>query len=360
MALKIWERYFLKEALKTFGMVLGCFYGLYVLIDFASRAGSQSLIHSKFHWGELLQYYLFEFIQRLDVFLPFALLIAAIKTLTRLNAQNELIALLASGVKMKALLRPFLLLGLFSVAAVYANYQYMIPYALQEIRHIRDVQALQKKKKANKIIVQSVPLKDHSVLLYQNYDASTELFFDAYWIKSFDEIYHMKYLSPKSKAPVGTFVDLIERKRDGKMQKTASYESREFPGMRFNKKVLLDTITPPEELSLTKLWQKMPKSGKPSSEKEAQLSAAFYQKLVSPWLCLIAMLGPAPLCVRFSRYFPVFFIYAVCIFGLAACYIILDASVVIGGRQVSSPFFAIVLPFIVIQGIVLWNYLRIK
>lgn len=356
---KIWERYFLKEVLKTFGMILFCFYGLYIVIDYASRAGSQSL-NSSTHWKEVMQYYLFELIQRLDVFIPFALLIATIRTLTRLNAQNELIALLSSGIKMKALLKPFLAFGLFFVAVLYLNQQYMIPYALQKIRHTRDIHQLHKNKKGNRISVQSVPLKDRTVLLYQSYDPAAELFFDAYWIKSFNEIYHIKRLSPKSKMPVGTYVDLIERTKNGKMQKTTSYERREFPEMRFNKRVLLDTITPPEELSLTKLWQSLPSAGKPSNEKQAQLAAAFYQKLVLPWFCLIAILGPAPFCVRFSRHFPVFFIYAFSIFGLAACYIILDASLVIAGRQVSSPLFAIITPFIVVQGIILWNYARLK
>jgi lipopolysaccharide export system permease protein len=357
---KIWERYFLKQTLKVFTLILGCFYGLYVLIDYASRSSSQNHFHSKFHFSELLQYYFFEFIQRMDVLLPFALLIATIRTLTLLNIQNELVALLAGGIKMKTLLRPFILLGLVCVAIVYANSQYMIPYALQEMRHIRDVHSFQKNNKKKKIIVQSVPLKNHSMLLFQDYDGVKELFFDAYWIKSFDQIYHMKYLSPKSKPPVGTFVDLIERNSDGKMVKVASYDTKTFTDLRFNKKVLLDTITPPDELSISKLWQKLPSKGAPSSEKEAQLSAAFYQKLVAPWFCLIAILGPAPLCVRFSRYFPVFFIYGLSIFGLAACYIVLDASVVIGGRQVTSPFWAILSPFIIVQGLVFWNYFRMK
>jgi lipopolysaccharide export system permease protein len=208
--------------------------------------------------------------------------------------------------------------------------------------------------------VQSIPLRDRSMLLFQTYDSDKQLFFDVYWIKSFDEIYHMKFLSPNAEVPTGTFVDKIERSRDGKMMKTDSYETKTFPDLKFKKKALLDTITSPEELPISKLWQKLPENGKPTSEKEAQISAAFYQKMVSPWLCLIAVLGPAPLCVRFSRYFPMFFIYGVSIFGLAACYIILDASVVIGGRQVMSPFWAIVSPFAIVLGIVGFNYVRLK
>lgn len=357
---KIWERYFIKQTVKVFVLILVCFYGLYFLIDYTSRSGSQFSFHSQFKLFELLHYYFHEFIQRLDVLVPFALLIATIRTLTQLNTQNELVALLASGTKMKTLLRPFILIGLTCVGAVYFNSQFLIPHALKEMRHTQDIHSLKKKKKKQNIFVQSVALKDNSVLLFQDYDSATEKFFDSYWIKSFNEVYHIKYLSPKPKIPLGTYVDHLVRNSSGSIEKVNSFESKAFPDMHFNRKVLLDTITPPEELSLSKLWSRLPPKGKSSSEKEAHLTTTFYQKLAMPWLSLLAVLGPAPLCVRFSRYFPVFYIYALSIFGLAAFYIIINASVILGSRQLLPPFLAIAPPFFLFMGVALLRFIRLK
>ena len=107
--MKIWERYFFFDTLKTLLFLLFAFSALFVLIDYASHTGSFHQNHIRFAFKEFLIYYGGELIQKSEVLLPFGILVATIRTLTRLNQQNELIALLAAGVKMKSLLRPFLL-----------------------------------------------------------------------------------------------------------------------------------------------------------------------------------------------------------------------------------------------------------
>src|SRR5262245_5420866 len=86
----IWGRYFVKETLKVLILFIVCFYGLYVLIDFSSHATSYHHHHIRFRLSELTSYYLSDFVKRLDVLLPFALLISTIKTLCSLNVHNEL------------------------------------------------------------------------------------------------------------------------------------------------------------------------------------------------------------------------------------------------------------------------------
>lgn len=355
--MKIWEKHFLGETIKVFLLIITCFYGLYILIDYSSHSYNHL---SHVPWIEVLYYYFREFVLRLDVFIPFALLIACIKTLTQLNTNNELVALMASGMKLKTLLRPFVFLGLLCTALIYLNTQFLLPQTLKDLRHVRDAHTLLKNKKRNHIFVQSVALKNRSTLLFQEYDASKEMFFDAYWIKTFDEIYRIKYLYPYAEVPSGKFVDHLVRNKDGKLEKAETFTEHTFPKMKFSKKVLLDTIIPPEELSYSKLWKKLPKHGNPPNEKESEMIATFSQKLVIPWLCLLAVIGPAPFCVRFSRYFPIFFIYALSIFGLVACYLIIEASVVLASRQVIPPHWAIGLPFFLVMGTFLWRYVKLK
>jgi len=130
-----------------------------------------------------------------------------------------------------------------------------------------------------------------------------------------------------------------------------SSQEKKFPAMRFSQQGLTETITPPDELSLFELWNQLPPTKETLSEKEAQKKTIFYRKLVLPWLCLLAILGPAPFCIRFTRQLPVFFIYAGSIFGLVAAYLIMNAATVLGERQVLQPAWAIWTPFILFTGL---------
>ncbi len=133
----IWERYFLRQFTQMFALFLGCFYSLYVLIDYASH--TSTFIHHKLQWQEIIRYYLFIFASRAEILLPLTLLIAFIHTICKLNAQYELIALMASGFSLKKLMRPFVVLGLSCVFLLYTNEQFFLPKALKKLRRIENV-----------------------------------------------------------------------------------------------------------------------------------------------------------------------------------------------------------------------------
>jgi len=339
--IKIWERYFLKETLKTFFLFIFCFYGLFVLVDYASHAASFHRGSTSFQWKVIGFYYLLEFIKRLEVLAPFALLLATVKTLTTLNVHNELIALMASGVKLKRLMRPFLLVGLFFTVLLYLNTELLLPHVLKQIKHMDNARSLTKHKNRNQPSVGHLVLEDGSTLLFQNYDSSKENFFDAYWIKSVDSIYRIKFLFPNKELPYGKFVDHLKRDRSGELKLENSHVKKGFPEIKFNKQTLFETITSPEEQSYSELWAKTPSMTNPQSEKQSQLVATYFYKLAMPWLCLLAVVGPMPYCIRFTRHLPLFSIYACSIFGLVAFYIIMDAALVLGERQALSPALAI-------------------
>ena len=115
--------------------------------------------------------------------------------------------------------------------------------------------------------------------------------------------------------------------------------------MHFNRGHTLENVMLPEVQSLSSLKEKLPAYGKELSEKEAYLLTTYYYKLALPWLCLLAVLAPAPFCVRFSRTLPVFFVYAFSIFGLVAFYLVMNAAVILGERQMFHPVFAVWVPF---------------
>lgn len=356
--MKIWQRYFILETLKVFFLITFCFYAFYVLLDYAMHSGS-SHYHARFSWGELTIYYFSAFVQNLNVIAPFALLISTIRTLLNLNVNNELVALMTGGVNIKKLLYPFLFLGLFLTFILYLNTELLLPKSLSGLRRLHDHHQLQKRKRSAQNFVQSIALKDNSTLVFLDFDAEKKTFADSFWIKSFDDIYKIKRLSPLSKPPRGYFVDHLTRDENGFLTKVESVEDLEFVEMKFNKKALLDTFVTPEELPIKALWKNLPPRNRNLTEKEATIITTFYQKLAMPWFGLLAVIAPIPFCVKIRRDLPIFLIYAFSLFGLAACFIVIDSAAILGVRQTTTPENAILLPFSLIMGSFLFRFFRV-
>jgi Predicted permeases len=337
----IWERYFLRETLKTFALFLFCFYGIYALIDYSNHASSFK--HYHFTILDVLKFYAYEFVSRMDVLIPFAILIACVRTLCSLNTHNELVALMASGITMKRLLLPFVAVGLFFTGIVYIGTEVLQPMAAKYNTQLDHSRAKAKQKKH--LPIQQLALEDNSSLIFQSYDTNSQYFFDTYWVRSVDDIYRIRKLYPYAEIPKGEVVERLQRNPQGNLVPTESHAEITFPTMRFNKEKLLNTVTTPDSQSLSTLKQQLPSHDEKLNEKEARLLTTYYYKWAIPWLCLLAVLAPAPFCVRFSRTLPVFFIYALSIFGLVSFYLVMDAAAVLGERQVASPLVAIWLPF---------------
>lgn len=356
----IWERYFLVEFIKVFLLFLFCFYGLYVLIDYASHTSALPHHQIQLRWQELSRYYLFVFASRAEILIPLALLIAFVKTVCTLNSHQELVALMAGGISLKVLMRPFVFIGLICMALLYLNEQILMPPALKKLRRMEDATKHQKVRHTPEVAVKHVILEDGSLLLFQLYDLAKEQFFDAYWIESVNSIYRIKFLSPQTSAPIGYFVDHLIRQPNGELLQQGAYKQYEFKKMRFNPEILQSTIMDPDVLSITELAAQQPASFIYLNEKESKMATAFYWKLLMPWLCLLAILAPAPICVRFSRQLPIFFIYVGCLFSLIAFYMLMDAAQVVAKRQVLPPIWAIGFPFLGIFCFFSYRFIKIN
>lgn len=341
MMLMIWERYFLRELLKIFSLFLFTFYGLYVLIDYSNHA--KQFQHYHFSVSNVVFYYAYEFITRMDLLVPFAILIAGIKTLCSLNTRNELTALKMSGVPLKRLLLPFILFALFFTSMLYVNTEFFLPNAVKYHKKLDFTRAKEKQKKRNHPFIQQINLEDNSSLIFQAYDSSQDRFFDVFWIRSIDEVYRMRYLFLRP-TPLGESVQQLKRDNHGSLTITQSFDQKEFPDMQFNKNALTETISSINSFSLSELTQKIPERTGLISEKEAKLLTTYYHKLALPWLCLLVIIAIAPFCTRFTRTLPTFSIFALGIFGLIATYLIMDAAVILAERQLLSPEIAIGMP----------------
>jgi lipopolysaccharide export system permease protein len=339
----IWERYFLKELLKAFLLFLCSFYALYLLIDYSNH--SQSFHHYRFSLFDVALYYGYEFVVRMHVLVPFALLIACIKTLCSLNTHCELIALMAGGIKLRRLLMPFIILGLFLTAINFLNSEYLEPKAMMYHQHLEHLRAKQKKSKYDYPHIQQLSLEDGSSLIFQRYDQQSGQFFDVFWIRHLNDIYRIKDLILSDEGPVGYSVQHLERDAHGALKLTEQFEKKLFETLKLDKTIIAEAMRTPDALALSALQKKLTQLNKLYSEKDARLVTAYYYKLAIPWLSLLAVIACAPFCIAFSRALPQFFIYAFSIFGLVAFYLLMNAAVILGERQVVPPAIAIWLPF---------------
>lgn len=351
--IKIWERYLLLDCLKGTLSFLAVFYGLYVLLDFASH--TTSFYHFRAHWLEIVVYYLCDLIKQLDILLPLSLLVASIRTLCRLNVHHELVALLCSGLSKRALLRPLLVVALASTLFLYVNSQFLFPTAITKLKKIEMDRANKKKKKLRLEVAQKVNLPNGTMLLYHHYDAESKTFFDTYWVRSIDDLFRIESLSFGS-TPIGKFVDHIIRNKEGELFVSESDQERSFPELSVNQERLFEAVATPEDLSLSQLFNKLPNEEDIKSEKEAQISSVFYYKLVIPWFCLLAVIGPAPFCLTITRALPQFFIYAGSLFSLIFCSILMESLMLLGKKQVAAPFFLVLIPFLAIFTLLSWNF----
>lgn len=342
--MKIWERLFITDLIKTFVVIMVVFYGFYCLIDYAAHMSNHHQQHIKPSWLQLAVYYAAEFSKRMDVLVPFGLLVSVIRVLCLLNVNRELVALQASGLSKRTLMRPLLCVGLLFVAFSYTNNQWIMPKAYDAMKSIQRQYQIQRDKHKKQPRAHHFVLRDNSTIIYHTYDESTHRLYDVYWVLSVDRVWHMNRLDLDPKSPIGYETQLLERE-EGHLVLNGEWPVRTFEEMHFNKRKLYETLSPPEELSMTQLWNKMGAANARASEKDSELVTAFYRKMLMPWLSLLALLGPAPFCMRYSRTFSIFFVFAASLFALVAFFLIVDASSVLGKRQLIAPLIAVGAPF---------------
>ncbi len=353
----IWKRYFYKEIIKTFCFLLFGFFALYITIDIMThlkdlRAGKTSL-------SVWILYYLCTFSRRIDVLLPFAILIGTIRILLTLQARNELVALLVCGVPMKTLMRPFIVCACAASLILYINFEFFLPLAQPKALSIQENDFGKKILLQEQPQVREVLLKDATRMFYRDYDPVMRQFSDVFWIVSIDKVYHMKTLSCIKENPFGSNVDLIKRDRSGKMLKENSYPLLVFTNMQFDEESLKESIQPPKDQSITTLISQTILYGRSTSDRAIDVRSFLMYKLTFPLLCILAVLAPASYCLSFRRDMPHFMIYLLSLGALFCFFLLLQVALVLAKSSVASPLVAIGLPWLVAIAVVGKNFMRV-
>lgn len=355
MLFKTWQRYFILEYLKTFFFILLLIFALYSLIDFSSKKAAFSLSLTQVLW-----YYLYSFSKELTVLLPFSAMLAVIKCVADMNRNRELVALLASGTSLKTLLRPFFILGVILSIFSLANQEFFYPKAMGFIHQMEALKLKAKKNKDPLIAVKSTHLNDGSTLLYTSFDPITNSLVDVVWIRGINDIYKMGSLSLSEDTPLGFEVDHFARE-NGTLS-VLSYEKRQvFSDLPQREEILIDNLVEQQELSLTALATlASPFSLNCTSEKECGVQTSFLLRVLLPWINLMAVIGPLPMLVRYTRSQPLFLIVGLSIFSLVFVFLLLEAAAILGKRQAIPPTLALLVPFLTIFSLIKARYLALR
>lgn len=355
---KTWEKYLLREIIKVLLLFITSFYILYVVVDYSIAAKTFSALQTPF--TEIIAYYGYHFSKRIAILMPFALMLATIKTLTHLNVTNELLALLVGGIRSKNIMRPFIVVALACMTLIFLNSEFFLPKALDSLNIFEDVHQESSRLTPEQASLHTLYLMDGTTLLYQSYNSYNQFFFDVYWLKSSEDIVRIKYLYPFDEQPTGYFVDHCTRDEHGDIIKASSFAEEPFDDMRFDVRRFHTAVIPPENLAPSTLWKEAHHPINIALDKQPEILTWFYFKMMVPFICLLAVIGPASFCFKFDRTLHTFMIYVVGIFLMVSLFTILDATRVLGENNTYSPFAVIAIP---LAGYFLffgWKFFRIR
>lgn len=352
----IWERYFFKEILKVFALFLGLFYFLYAVMDYSTHMQDFTK-DAKLQLSDIGLYYFYQFIKRASLLIPLGLMIASIKVLCTLNTRRELLALQASGISLKRLLRPFFAIAIACTLLNYLSTEFLLPRSLNyadEFHHSH----FHRPEKLKKEPIHVIHLKDHSKLVYQIYDSHKTSFFDVIWLISSNEIWQMKYLKADAKDPVGYFVDHLKRNKEGVFEKLESYDTYRFETLKWNQAMANKRPIPVENRSLSELFRLLFQKKSTTSYDKPEIFTQFLFKAILPLLSLLVIVATTPFCIRYSRSTQTFFIYAISLFGFVSFFTLMNGAVILGENQTASPLWTILFPFFACSAAFGWKFSR--
>lgn len=353
MRIKIWQRYVFREILSVFLIFLSCFYFTYALIDYSLHM-QDFMQDVEITFSQILSYYLFEFIKRADLLIPLALLIATIKVLFSLNIKGELVALRASGISLKKIMRPFFLLASLLAFFNYVSSEWILPPSLN---FVDQFQQKHWKSRFNNSHLSTLALPDQSKLIYRIQDPEKQLLIDVFWLRNADEIWHIKSLSYDSKQPMGFFVDQLKRNKNGFFEKKESFEKYPFTLLCMDSLESYKKPTSIENQKISILLKGLVQKKLSPYEYPTALSYLLL-KLTLPLLSLLVVIAIAPFCINHVRSFPVFLTYALALFGFIAFFTLLDAAIILSENEVISAFYTILSPFLICFSLFFYRYNR--
>ena len=346
-AFGVWDILLFKRILTNVLLFLTCFFFLYILIDYSSRiSGIATMRHAPLL---LFKYYGSVFIKRLEVLLPFALMLGTIRTFQILYRERGFVAALGSGTGLKRLLRPFYLVGFLSFLLLLASEQWFIPHALKEINAIESLHFYGKGigEIHQKLAVQT---EDGGRLFFARIEPFERRLNEVYYLPSWHEMVHMETLDLSKEVPTGQFVDYFVQNNEGWKLQRREVEST-FPTLSIAWEELFGLVAQPNQLPITTLVDKVKNEGASPLEM-SEISTTLTKKLLFPALPFLVICALIPFGVSFSRNVSFSALYGGGLFLFLTVYLSLSAL------QVAASPLLLIVPFVTLALLVAFRQFR--
>ena len=193
--------------------------------------------------------------------------------------------------------------------------------------------------------IRSLQLKDRSKLIFQSYDAEKNAFFDVFWIRSLDDIWHMKYFSADVKEPIGQYVDHLQRNSSRILEKTESYTTARFPQLKWQQQLSQKGDIPAENYATHQLLFSLFQKKELSSYKRAEILTQTCFKILMPLLSPLVVIAVSGFCILYRRHHNYFILYALAIFSFVTFFTAIDAFVILGENEVLPSLLSLPLLF---------------
>jgi lipopolysaccharide export LptBFGC system permease protein LptF len=346
MLTTIWEKTIFKKLIKFIFFFLLGIYAVFVITDFSVNS-SHFLSYNIVSFLNVFLFYLYKFIKYSHIFVPLGLLFGIIKVISDMNIHNELVNLQMAGLSLKKILRPVFVISIILTIFCLCNFEFFCPKARNSIEHFED-QYITKKSKKNESKLFTTTLLDNSKLIYQEKNSVKKELFDIFWIRSNDEIWHIKSLKTTSLPAKGHFVDVFKRTNNAFLEKVDSYTEYTFSNMPFETSIYKDVFVPFANRSISELIYKHIKKIYASSKDKASISSQFNSKLVKAFFPILIFFAIPPFCIKFKRGISIFFISALSLFSFIFLLTLIDSMIILSENQIFFPSFLIWTPFIII------------
>jgi len=256
-----------------------------------------------------------------------------------MNFQNELISLQMSGISPLKLSYPIFFIAIILSFISYFNLEVLSPTSSKYIEDFKNLHTRSKKHKKLTKPIHSILLKDNTKLIYQKYDRKNKKLYDVFFIKSIDDIWHIKYLNIKTDPKKGFFVDHFIRE-NGKLKKKESFDSYDF----LLNKIKSSSFDLIENRANSTLFLGWINKNFTTSKEKAEMAANLNYILAIPFFPFLIALSILPICIKFSKKNLFFIITAISLFCYIGFYSFMDSMLILSENRVGSPFFLIWLP----------------
>lgn len=307
--MRILDRYILKSIVSIFISCIFVFLFMYVVIDILSRL--EDILKLDIHYTLLIQFYLANLPVMFVQVAPFACLLSTLYTFSKLNHNNELIAMRASGLSIFYITKTAVIFGLLISLFIFWINDRMTPQAMLSIKTIQakmeESKASKKDKKTEALTNLSMyGLKNRLFFINRFYPSTKTM--EGIVILEQDE---QQNLTRKIVANKGVYEDGLWKfyqsitydfDRNGQIIEEPQYLEEEIMTIPETPKDFLTQMQKPEYMTINQLdnyiW-KLSRSGATTVIRNLKID--LYQKFSSPFSSLIIILLGIPFSLMMHR-----------------------------------------------------------